>query len=91
MFMFIYNAVYNLAYNFMFNEIWAKYADADGTVHGMVEGLTALSEAAHAGQTFGTYCATAAMVALVLIVSCVVVGIIEYAAKRYTKQATIEA
>ena len=52
MFVFIYNAVYKFAYNFMFNMIYAKYADANGTVHGFFEGLAALSEATRKANEF---------------------------------------
>ena len=91
MIMFIYNAVYKFAYNFMFDVVWAKYADADGTVHGFFEGLTALSEATRKANEFGDLCGTAAGVIFALIVFLVVVEIIEYVAKRYAKQGAIEA
>lgn len=91
MLMFIYNAVYKFAYNFMFDAVWAKYADADGTVHGFFEGLAALSEATRKANEFGEYWATAACVIFAVIVFLVVVYIIEYVAKRYAKQAAIEA
>lgn len=91
MFVFIYNAVYKFAYNFMFNMIYAKYADANGTVHGFFEGLAALSEATRKANEFGEYWATAACVIFAVIVFLVVVDIIKYVAKRYAKQAAIEA
>lgn len=92
MFMFIYDVVYKFAYNLKFDEVWAAYADANGTVQGLFEGLNALSVSTRAAKEFGESCATAAVIIAALIAFLVAVGVLVYLnEKYYAKQATIEA